>query len=290
MAVIPPPDPSTMTRERVLQAVTERFATGQRAAVLDLLDQYGSEPHHRERERVHLAIVELSRGSLDELRRLMDYAKRDYRDVLYWTELARGDQDPLTDRFTEATLTPEATPARLVLLKEAVPAATCVAVLWNPGYRAHDAQLAALEATARDLQVTLLPVGARRPADFDGAVATMRDGQAEAVLVLTSTTFQYHWPGLAERAVAGRLPAVGELREFAEAGGLLSYGPPAAIRRARSVGQMADLVRQLKRESPSEEPVTPRDGMELVVNLRTARVLGLTIPPSVLARADDVMR
>jgi putative ABC transport system substrate-binding protein len=117
----------------------------------------------------------------------------------------------------------------------------------------------------------------------------MRSGQAEAVLVLASTMFQSHWPDLAERTVTGRLAAMGERRAFAAAGGLLSHGPSAATRRARAVGQMGDLVRRLKREPLSEAAAAPAAPMELVVNLKTAHVLGLTIPPAVLARADAVI-
>jgi hypothetical protein len=284
----PSPDASAATREQVLRAVSQHFPAGERATVFDLLDQYGPEGHHRERERVHLAIVRLSRGDLDQLRKLVGYARRDYRDVLYWTELAQGYHDRFADGFTEAVLTPEATPSRLALLKETLPAVIRIAVLWNPGYISHDDQLRALTVTAQDLGVTLQRIGIRRPSECDGAFVAMRSGGAEALLVLTSTMLRYHLRDIGERALSDRLPAVGELREFAEAGGLLSYGPSAAVRHERAAGRMGHLIRTLRREPPAETPAGPRP-LELVINLKAAGDLGLTIPPSVLARADEVI-
>jgi hypothetical protein len=280
------------TRDQILQAIAQHFPSEQSATVLGILAQYGPARHHRERDRVHLAIVQLSRGDLEELRMLVGHAQRDYRDVLYWTELTRGSLDSFAGRFTEALLTPDATPARLALVKESVPRASRIAVLWHVGYRSHDAQLTALAATARDLGVVLVLEGSgvRHPTELGGAFGAMQDGRADAMLVLTSTMLQHHWADIAERARASRLPAMGELREFAAAGGLLSYGPSAATRREQAVAQMGDVVKTLKGQSSSERPDTRSNPMELVVNLKTANVLGLTIPPSLLARADELIR
>jgi putative ABC transport system substrate-binding protein len=136
--------------------------------------------------------------------------------------------------------------------------------------------------------VKLQSVEVRRPIDLAGAVGTMRGARAEAALVLTSTMLPYHWPDLARQLLSDRLPAVREAREFAESGGLLSYGLSAADQRARAVGVVDDLVRRLRRERPAA-PAVPAVSTELVVNLTTARVLGLTIPPSLLARAATVI-
>lgn len=279
-----------MTRAEMLRAISDRFPSEDPAMVLEILDQYGPERHERERERVHLTILALSGGDLDELRRLVAHAKRDYRDVLYWAELAEGQPDPFADRLAEGLFTPEATPTRLALLKEAVPEATRIAVLWNPGYAAHEAQMAELGATARGLGVTLQGVGLRRPADLDDAFVTMRRGEAGALLILTSTMVPYHWPGIAERALAGRLPAMGELREFTVAGGLASYGPSAADRHERAVVFVDHLVRPLKRDASADPPRPAPRELRLVINLETATTLGVTIPPSLLRRAAELIQ
>lgn len=283
----PSPDSSSPTRDRVLQAVAQHFPSEDPATVLGILDQYGPERH--ERERVHLTVLALSRGDLDELRALIAHAKRDYRDVLYWAELAQGHHDPFADRFTEALLTPEATPARLALLTEAVPEATRIAALWNPGYASHPAQMAELEVTARRLGVALQAIGIQRPADLDDAFATMRRGQAEALLLLTSTMTRLQLPGLAERALTNRIPAMGELREFTVAGGLMSYGPSAADRHERAAGVIETLVRTLKREASPEPSVERPVKLDLVINLQTAKALGLAVPRSVLVRVDELV-
>jgi len=203
--------------------------------------------------------------------------------------LAEGSHDQFADRFTEALLTPEATPRRLDLLTVTVPAAARIAVLWNPGYRSHDAQLAELRIAARGLGVTLQAVGVMRLADLDGAFASVRTEHADALLILTATLVQYHWRGMAERARTSRIPAMAELREFPAAGGLMSYGPSAAARHEGAVGRLDRLVKTLKRET-SSEPSGERPPLELVINLKTATILGVTIPQSVLRKAHELMR
>jgi hypothetical protein len=191
----PTADSPSPTRDHVRTAIAQAFPSEDPAMVLGILDRYGQERHERKPERVHLAILALSRGDLDELRTLVTCAKRDYRDVLYWTELAKGYSDPYADRFLEALLTPEATPTRLALLKEAVPAAARVAVLWNPGYVSHKTQMAELLTAAQALAVILQPIAVRRPNQLDGAFTAIPRGQVEALLILTSTMLQYHWWG-----------------------------------------------------------------------------------------------
>ncbi len=138
----PSPESPRPTRAHVLQAIAARFPSEAPATVLGILDQYGPDRHHRERERVHLTLLTLCHGNLDELRGLVAAATRDYRDVLYWAELATGSPDPVADRFTDALLTPEAAPARLALLKGAVPGGARIAVLWQPGSDSHQGQMA----------------------------------------------------------------------------------------------------------------------------------------------------
>ena len=203
--------------------------------------------------------------------------------------MAKGSRDPFADQFTEAMLTPESTPKRLALLKETLLEAARVAVLWDPGYVSHGAQMAALEATARGLGVALQGIAIRRPADLDGAFVAMRRGETDALLVLTSTMLQYHVSGIAERALTSRIPAMGELREFPAAGGLMSDGPSPADRHEQAVGNVDELRKKLKRE-PSDLPRARSRKLDMVINLKTAKTLGLTIPQSVLIRTDEVIQ
>jgi putative ABC transport system substrate-binding protein len=145
-----------------------------------------------------------------------------------------------------------------------------------------------VKGTARSLGLQLQLVEAREPAQFDGAFAMARDG-AEALLVVTDPT--YLLPGaaarLADLAIKGRLPSIHSQRLPVEAGGLMSYGPtiPALFRRGAAY---ADKI--LKGTRPADLPVEQPTNFELVINLRTAKALGVTIPSSVLARADDVIQ
>src|SRR4051812_40599457 len=114
------------------EAIARAFPHEDVATARDILDRYGTAPHEREHERVQLAIVALCHGDLDELAALVERGKRDYRDVLYWQQVAAGQPDPLGDRLAQAGLSPEWTPRRLALLAEAVPGISRAAVLWNP--------------------------------------------------------------------------------------------------------------------------------------------------------------
>src|SRR5439155_6674438 len=119
------------------QMIARTFPDLDEATVRAVLDQYGAEAHEREQDRVRLAALSLSGGDLDELSALIQRAKRDYRDVLYWQQLAGGYADPLIDRLDAAVLTPALTPERLALLCEAVPGLARVAASWNPSKRLH---------------------------------------------------------------------------------------------------------------------------------------------------------
>ncbi len=130
-----------------------------------MLDLYGVEPHERERERVQLALVTLSDGNVELLLDLVRCARQDYRDVLYWNELAAGVRDPVAESIAGLPLlTPELTPKRLELLTEAVPDLGRVAVLWNPVSAAHSKELEALDVVAAALGVQVEPVSVSVPA------------------------------------------------------------------------------------------------------------------------------
>jgi putative ABC transport system substrate-binding protein len=176
----------------------------------------------------------------------------------------------------------------LELLKEAIPGVRRVAVLSNPDSPGQPL-MAGIKSAARSLGLGLQLVDARGPAQFDGAFAAIAKGGSEALLVVTDPT--YLLPGaatrLADLAARKRLPSMHAQRPAVEAGGLMSYGPSiAALFRHGAV--FVDKI--LRGARPADLPVEQPTKFELVINLNTAKTLGLTIPPSVLARADEVIQ
>jgi putative ABC transport system substrate-binding protein len=174
----------------------------------------------------------------------------------------------------------------LELLKGAVPRLTRVAVFWDPATPSHGPGLKAVETTGRALGLRIQPVPVRSPTEFDGAFSSMVQERAGAVLVLSTPLFMGGAKRLAELALTHRLPTMFGPREHVEAGGLLSYSPDRAdlYRRAATY-----VDRILKGASPADLPVQQATKFELVINLKTARALGLTIPQSILARADQII-
>jgi putative tryptophan/tyrosine transport system substrate-binding protein len=177
---------------------------------------------------------------------------------------------------------------RLQILKEVAPGISRVAVLHQtpPTVRSFSAASGELESAARVLGVTLHPVGVERPEQLEGAFAAMTQQRADAVYVLENPLSWAHRRAIAAYAAKARLPAIYGLREYAEAGGLMAYGVNILdlFRRA------ADYVdRVLKGAKPADLPVEQPTKFELVINLRTSKALGLMIPQSVLALADEVI-
>jgi putative ABC transport system substrate-binding protein len=174
----------------------------------------------------------------------------------------------------------------LEILRSVGPTVTRVAVLWHPGTPSAAPGLKALEEPARRLRLDLQPVGARGPAELEGAFAAMSRARAQGVLVLATPIFFGERQRLGELAIAHRLPTMFQIRDYAEAGGLMSYG-----------ADLADLYRRaaipvdkiLKGAKPGDIPIEQPTKFELIINLRTAKALGLTIPPSLLQRADQVI-
>jgi putative ABC transport system substrate-binding protein len=174
----------------------------------------------------------------------------------------------------------------LQLLKEAVPKASRVAVLWNPANPLNAAYLTVLRGVAQKLGVKLQPEEVRDPSQFDNAFASMSAKRAQALVVAIDPLTVRYRGRIAELAAKNRLPAMYGFREFADAGGLMAYGAnlPYLCRRAAIY---VDKI--LKGAKPGDLPVEQPTNFELVVNLKTAKALGLTIPPSVLLRADHVI-
>ncbi len=185
---------------------------------------------------------------------------------------------------------PELVGKRLELLTQAVPGVRRVAFLWQPGglgERTEKDILKEAEVAARALGVRLQLVEARGPADFDRAFSDMTRARAGALTVLTSNMFVTERRRLVDLAAKNRLPAVYNVREFVDAGGLMAYGPNLAdlYRRASTY---VDKI--LKGTKPGDLPVEQPTKFELVINLKAAKTLGLTIPQSLLGRADHVIQ
>jgi putative ABC transport system substrate-binding protein len=175
---------------------------------------------------------------------------------------------------------------RLELLKAAVPGITRVAYLWVENLLTARA-LHEAERAAHALNLQLYPVEVREPFPFDEAFATIAAAHADALLVQPSVEFATRRTQIVDLAAQTRLPAIFEAREFAEAGGLMTYGNsvPAAFYRAATY---VDKI--LKGAKPADLPVEQAMKFELVINLKTAQALGLTIPPTLLFQADEVIR
>jgi putative ABC transport system substrate-binding protein len=175
----------------------------------------------------------------------------------------------------------------LELLKEAVPGLARVAVLWNPATPSHGPGLHAVEVTGRALGLQMQALGVRSAMEFDSAFAAMIRERAEGVLVLSTPLFIGEARRLADLAMEHKLPALFGPRAHAEAGGLLSYGPDRTdlFRRAAIY---VDKI--LKGANPADLPVEQPVKFELVINLKTANTLGLTIPPALLFQATEVIQ
>jgi putative ABC transport system substrate-binding protein len=171
-------------------------------------------------------------------------------------------------------------------LKQAVPGLTRLAILWNPANSSHKPALRASESVARSLGVRTQALEVRAPADLELVFATLGKDGTDGVLFLADPIFFIHLRRMAELVSAARLPAVSNFTEFARLGGLMGYSPsiPAEFRRAAS-----HIDRILRGAKPGDLPIQQPDQFELVINLRTAKTLGLTIPPALLQRADQVV-
>ena len=187
-----------------------------------------------------------------------------------------------------ASLTAELSIKGLELLKEAAPKVSRVAVLWDSADPDAAPNLGETQVAARALRVQLLPLEVRGPQGLDNAFAAVRKDRADALMV-TMAWDPSRPPGVSrilDFAARNRLPAIYQIREFADAGGLIAYGPsfPAMYRRA---AVYVDKI--LKGAKPADLPVEQPIKFELVINLKTAKALGLTIPPSLLLRADQII-
>jgi ABC-type uncharacterized transport system substrate-binding protein len=176
---------------------------------------------------------------------------------------------------------------RLELLKEAVSRVSRVAVLWNPDALSSALRMRETEIAAPSLGIKLQPVAVREVNDFEHAFAALKKERADALFPLRSPLISNQVKRIVELAAKNRVPGMYDASEFPEAGGLMSYGTmlPDLDRRA---AVYVDKI--LKGAKPAELPVEQPTKFELVINLKTAKALGLTIPQSVLYRADKVIK
>jgi putative ABC transport system substrate-binding protein len=186
-----------------------------------------------------------------------------------------------------ANLTYELAPKRLQLLRELIPDAALFGILADPEFPAMQSIIADLQAAARTLGLQLIAVNARTDSDFETAFATFSQQRVGAILVGPSAFYNLRTEQLAALAARHALPAIYPVREFALVGGLMSYGP--------SLGYLSHQAgiytgRILKGEKPADLPVQQTTKIDLIINLKTAKALGLTIPETLLATADEVIQ
>ena len=182
---------------------------------------------------------------------------------------------------------PEIASKQLQLLTEMVPAASSVAVLTNPTNRSHAAFSKDLKVTARALGAQLKVFEAQSPDGIDSAFAVMTRERVAALLVLTDSMFLAQQQRIADLTAKSSLPALYSQREFVDAGGLVSYGPSLWDMFHRAASHVDKILRGAK---PADIPVEQPTKFELVINLKTIKTLGLTIPKSLLLRADEVIQ
>jgi ABC-type uncharacterized transport system substrate-binding protein len=183
-----------------------------------------------------------------------------------------------------SNMTPEVIAKQLEMLKQILPKASLFAVLWNPGNPGNPPQLRAAEGAGRNLGVRILSLEARGPDDFDRAFATIAQQRAEALVVLADVMLIQERARLVDLAVARRLPAIYGQDAFAD--GLITYSASTRDLFRRSA---IYVDRILKGAKPGDLPIEQPTRFELTINLKAARSLGLTVPPSLLLRADQVI-
>lgn len=183
-------------------------------------------------------------------------------------------------------LAPELAPKRLQLLKQAVPGLKRVAVLWNPGYSDFKADWRELRAAASQLGVSLHPVEFRRPDELEAAFAAITREHVDALITFSDVPTYVHAKRVGELVVASRLPAMFAFREVADEGALMSYGPSITGMWRRGADYVARILRGA---NPAEMAIEQPRTFELVINLRTARALGVTIPPSLRLQAEQLI-
>jgi putative tryptophan/tyrosine transport system substrate-binding protein len=176
---------------------------------------------------------------------------------------------------------------RLELLREVIPSVSHIAVLWNSANPNHLIQEKEVQAAAQVLRIKVLSLGVRTPEEIENSFAAIVRERPGALLVLADRLFLHHRARIMDFAAKHRLPGVHAYRELVEAGGLMSYGPSYAGMHRRAA-YFVDRI--LKGTKPADLPVEQPTKFELVINLKVAKALGLTVPQSLLQRADQIIQ
>jgi putative ABC transport system substrate-binding protein len=211
-----------------------------------------------------------------------------------------ADHNPVEDGFVASLgrpggnitgltiLSPELSGKRLTLLKEALPNVSRVGVLSNPANRSHGPALKMAEGAAHSLGLQLQPVAVEGPDGFESAFAVLSKSRAQALILgHPDPIFHVHARQIARLAMKGRLPGIFYLKDFVEAGGLMSYAPSYTDSFKRAAVYVDKILKGAK---PADLPIEQPTTFELAINLKTAKALGLTVPQSVLLRADQVIQ
>jgi putative ABC transport system substrate-binding protein len=186
-----------------------------------------------------------------------------------------------------ATISPELSGKRLELLKEAFPQISRIAVLMNPANPEQELRLKDLEAAAQALRVQLQLLEVREPSDFDKAFTSIVKEHADALLPLGDPLVNSQRTRIVDFAARNRLPAMYHRREFVDEGGLMVYGPSYNDLFRRAAGYVDKILRGAR---PGDLPVEQPTKFEFVINLGSAKALGLTVPERLLLRADEVIQ
>ena len=172
------------------------------------------------------------------------------------------------------------------LLKEAVPSLRKLAVLWNPTNSSHRPAMQAVDATARALSLQVQPLEVRAVAEFDGSFDAIVRDKADGLLFIADPVFFIQLRRMADFVRANRLPAICNFTEFPKLGGLMGYAPSLPDEFRHAAGHIDKIQKGAK---PADLPVEQPTRFQLVINLKSAKALGLDVPPMLLARADEVI-
>jgi ABC-type uncharacterized transport system substrate-binding protein len=262
-------------------AIEYRYAQGNRDRLADL----AAELLHLKVEVVVVVSVHAARA-IQQINKAIPIVMASAADPVQLglvASLAR----PSTNITGLSEITPEMAGKRLELLKEMVPKLSRVASPWDPGNDASALSWKEVQSPARQLGLYLHSLEARSPKDFDKAFEDATRARAGAIAVMPAQLFGANLKRIADLAVKSRLPSIWHRSEFVDSGGLAAYGPDRADQFRRAAIYVDKILNGAK---PADLPVEQPKKFEFVINLKTAKQIGLTIPPNVLARADRVIK